>query len=90
MDRGHLIARMFGGDNTLPENIVPLYPDANQKTMRAIEDEVARRLNAGERIYYSVRPVYLFHTDDKRFIPQGVNIWVVGVNGGRNYYVPNR
>lgn len=90
MDRGHLIARMFGGDNTLPENFVPLYPDANQKTMRAIEDDVARRLNAGERLYYSMKPVYLFHTGNKMYIPQGVNIRVAGADAGRNYYVPNR
>jgi hypothetical protein len=31
-------ARMFGGDNTRPENFVPLYPDANRIEMRSPPD----------------------------------------------------
>jgi hypothetical protein len=29
MHRGHLIANRFGGDNSRPENIVPLFPGRN-------------------------------------------------------------
>ena len=56
MDRGHLIARMFGGSNTKPENFVPLYPNANQIQMKAIENEIAARVNRGETVYYAVTP----------------------------------
>ncbi|MGW5425737.1 DNA/RNA non-specific endonuclease [Streptomyces sp. NPDC004059] len=49
-NRAHLIAREFGGSSRA-ENIVPTTVFANQTLMRSVENEIERRLNAGERVY---------------------------------------
>ncbi|WP_229693947.1 DNRLRE domain-containing protein [Lentzea pudingi] len=90
MDRGHLIARMFGGSNTKPENFVPLYPYANQREMRSIEDEVARRVRRGERVYYAVTPIYTQHTGPDMGIPAAVHIYAYSSSGVINRTVINR
>ncbi|WP_374201861.1 hypothetical protein [Actinokineospora sp. PR83] len=79
---------MFGGDNAKSENFVPLYLTANQVTMRRIADMVARRLDAGERIYYYMRPEYNPQTASG--IPLSVSIFVAGDSGGQWYSVSNK
>jgi RHS repeat-associated protein len=56
MDRSHLLARQFGG-SSIPENIVPLYPNANQLSMKAVEAQVRGALETG-RVYYFAAPIY--------------------------------
>lgn len=79
---------MFGGSNFKPENFVALYPWANRAAMRQIEDMVARRLDAGERLYCYVRPEC--NPETTLAIPDLVNIYVFDGIKERWYPVPNR
>lgn len=65
----------FGGSNTKPENIGPLYWEVNQHDMTVAEDDVADRLNRGERVYYYVEAVYRDGVNDE-YILDSVNIYV--------------
>lgn len=88
MDRGHLIANRFGGSNTKPENIVPLYWEVNQHDMTVAEDDVADRLNRGERVYYYVEAVYRDGVNDE-YVPDSINIYVSSESGSMWYYFDN-
>ncbi|MGB3438673.1 MAG: DNRLRE domain-containing protein [Actinophytocola sp.] len=90
MDRGHLMARRFGGSNTKPENLVPLYRGANQIGMARIEDIIARRLNNGERLYVYVRPIYRPGATANSYIPAEIEIYISGATGRLLYVVSNR
>ncbi|MFI6359560.1 DNA/RNA non-specific endonuclease [Streptomyces sp. NPDC050743] len=70
-NRAHLIAREFGGSSRA-ENIVPTTVFANQTLMRSVENEIERRLNAGERVYYQSVPVY----NPDPALPVGVHMYV--------------
>ncbi|GAA3597777.1 DNRLRE domain-containing protein [Kribbella ginsengisoli] len=89
MHRGHLIANQFGGDNRKPENIIPQYSGRNMSDMRKVENNIARRLVAGQTIYYGVFPVYDPYSRDPA-VPKGVQIYWRSSNGeSGDPYVPN-
>lgn len=58
MHRGHLIARMFGGSNTAPENFVPLNANANLSAMKRAENSIQAALRRGEKVFYVATPIY--------------------------------
>jgi len=87
MDRSHLLARQFGGES-IPENIVPLTPNANQNLMAAVERDVGALLATGQRVYYVAAPVY---GQVQPYIPVGVNITYGSATTGLNTeFIPNQ
>lgn len=56
-DRGHLIARRFGGPDTL-ENLVPQDHKINTVDYKDFEDKLAKLLSDGKEIYVEVRTCY--------------------------------
>ena len=57
--RGHLLARMLGGDGGDERNLVTLFQvDTNSPVMGSFEDAVYQAVDAGEVVNYSVTPVY--------------------------------
>ena len=86
MDRGHLLARWFGGESRL-ENAVPLWPNANRVVMRAIENQIRTLLDLGQRVYYMAAPVY---SSADPYVPLGINIWYgSSITPLRNRFVDN-
>ena len=55
--RGHLIADMFDGNNTLA-NIVPMCPEANHGTVAAIETTWAQTIKSGGNVSGSISIAY--------------------------------
>lgn len=59
--RGHLLARILGGDGNLPQNLVTiLQTPTNSPLMRGIEQRIYNAVDAGEIVEYSVKPIYRF------------------------------
>lgn len=56
-DRGHIIADMFDGNNTLA-NIVPMDKTVNQVTVKAIEDSWAQCLEQGGNVSGTINLIY--------------------------------
>ena len=57
--RGHLLARMLGGDGADPRNLVMLYQqDTNSPVMSSFEQTVHDAVKAGEVVNYKVTPIY--------------------------------
>ncbi|AWZ10381.1 laminin G [Streptomyces sp. ICC4] len=59
LQRGHLIAKSLGGSGEDARNLVPLYNKSNSPDMASYERDLARRVEGGETIYYSVTPKYV-------------------------------
>jgi RHS repeat-associated protein len=86
MDRSHLLAREFGG-LSIPQNIVPLWSNANQVTMRNVEYKVEGLLALGQRVYYMAAPLY---GPADSYVPIGINItYGSAASGLRPVFVPN-
>ncbi|WP_405806579.1 DNRLRE domain-containing protein [Streptomyces sp. NBC_00210] len=56
--RGHLLANALGGSGEDRRNLVPLYGKPNMSQMRRVENQIAKRIAAGETMYYQVMPRY--------------------------------
>jgi hypothetical protein len=91
MDRGHLVAREFGGSSDLP-NISPMYTDVNHETvMRPVERNVRARLDNNERVFYAVVPLYHGEGTTLSYpVPYGYNITIISASGSKNMTVPNQ
>lgn len=90
MQRGHLIANRFGGANNLPANIVPQYSGRNMSDMKIVENDIGRRLTAGETIYYAVIPIYDPYTRGHPAVPKGIQIyWSSSSGDSGNPYIEN-
>jgi hypothetical protein len=76
-DRSHVIAGRFDGPPT-EANAMTLERRANQKHMKAFEDDVARRARAGETLEYFVSPLY----DDRMSPPSMVLMTAFGHREG--------
>ncbi|WP_258024269.1 LamG-like jellyroll fold domain-containing protein [Streptomyces bambusae] len=83
LQRGHLIAKSVGGSGEDARNLVPLYNKSNAPDMSSIEARIARRVESGETIYYSVTPEYV--GDDP--IPVRIHIGWIGNREGAGYAV---
>ena len=57
-DRSHLIGRQLGGTGKSPAEMVTLDRRANRSLMTKYENEVARRVRAGDVVEYWVTPLY--------------------------------
>ena len=57
MDRGHLIARRFGGLGDA-SNIVPMDPRINRSYVETFENSLARQVEAGKQVYLRARVEY--------------------------------
>ncbi|MGP4012750.1 golvesin C-terminal-like domain-containing protein [Streptomyces sp. 4N124] len=84
MERSHLIAREFGGNNLRP-NIIPMHKEANDPGMRDVERDVRARLDRGERVFYTVVPIYA----PGRTRPLGVLTYVNSRSGSSTSFVPS-
>ena len=62
-DGGHLIASRFGGSGEL-DNIVPEDKSVNRGGFKSLENEWARNLEDGNKVYVDIDPVY--QNDSKR------------------------
>jgi hypothetical protein len=71
--RGHLIGRQFGGSGRR-ENLVPMYPKANNPWMELHEEIVRAKVDAGMRVWYEVSPVYA----GDRPVPTSIRMRAVG------------
>jgi RHS repeat-associated protein len=88
MHRGHLIARMLGGNNKDPRNFVPLHEEAN-RAMVPYEFLVRSAANSGT-VYYSSVPRYSAYADDPR-IPVGVTLsWRTTTGLAGSEYIENQ
>jgi RHS repeat-associated protein len=88
-ERGHLIARQFGGTSDL-ENIVPMYPHANGWTgMEGIEQQVRDRLNRNERVFYAVIPRYAADTGPINYVPYKIDVYILSASGFMHVSVYN-
>jgi len=68
LDRGHLIAKLFGGRG-IQANLVPLFKRVNQIEMRAIERDVAKLVAShGKAVEYTVEAIYGAHPSIPEFI----------------------
>lgn len=56
-DRGHLIGDQFDGANRL-ENMIPQDADINRIDFKNFENELAKEVKDGKKVYYKVEPVY--------------------------------
>lgn len=89
MHKSHLIGRRFGGANDMRENMVALFQRSNTSGMKVFEKEVAGRVNAGESVYYLVRPVYSACSDNP-LVPIGVQMYCASSSGSSNErFIPN-
>ncbi|MEU0003054.1 DNRLRE domain-containing protein [Streptomyces sp. NPDC006314] len=78
VQRGHLIGKQLGGSGTDKRNLVPLYNEVNSPLMSSFENEVAKRLKAGDSIYYQVDANYTGNNP----IPDSISImWTSVVTG---------
>jgi len=86
-ERGHLIARQFGGTSDL-ENIVPMYPSANGWTgMEGVEQQVRERLNRNERVFYAAIPRYSSNAVD--YVPYKIDVYILSASGFAHIQVYN-
>jgi hypothetical protein len=76
-DRSHLIGHQFGGSNKRI-NIVPLDKEVNETDMLGIENEVAKAIANGNRVYYRVVANYA-KPDDA--VPVSITIHARGSQG---------
>lgn len=87
MDRGHLLARILGGDGDDRRNLVPLYPKANQKVMKKFEAMVNSTTRSDQHtVWYSVTPMY-----DGSDVPIGLAVAWADVTSGDadTFFLPN-
>lgn len=56
-DRGHLIADMFGGDNTLG-NLVPQLSELNRGAYKSLEMKLSDALANGHKVQVNIQPYY--------------------------------
>jgi hypothetical protein len=78
--RGHLIAKQLGGAGNDARNLVTLYQNpVNSPIMRGFENQVRAAVEAGERIRYTVTPIYR----GTEAIPRAVTLSARGSNGFR-------
>ena len=56
-DRGHLIAHMFGGPDTL-ENLVPQNSHLNRSDYNLYENKLKKAVESGSQVYLKVEPRY--------------------------------
>ena len=88
MHRSHLIARMLGGSNVDPRNIVPLYGTANLSMLYTAEYRVAAAAET-QTVFYTSVPVYSAYSDNP-LLPIGVNLQWSGALGARGEeFIPN-
>jgi RHS repeat-associated protein len=90
-DRSHLLAREFGGNNS-PENLVPLYWQANQQNgpnqMGEVEDRIRAALQSKQRVYFLAVPQY---NGLDPYVPTSIQITLgTAVTGLRNFTVINQ
>ncbi|MCP2323432.1 RHS repeat-associated protein [Hamadaea flava] len=86
-ERGHLIARQFGGSSDL-ENIVPMYPHANGWTgMEGVEQQVRARLDRNERVFYAAIPRYSSNAVD--YVPYKIDVYILSASGFAHIQVYN-
>ncbi|MFG2417185.1 LamG-like jellyroll fold domain-containing protein [Streptomyces goshikiensis] len=83
MQRGHLIAKSLGGSGEDLRNLVPLYNKANSPDMSNYERNIARRVQRGETVYYSVTPEY----SGDNPVPVRVHLGWIGDREGAGYAV---
>ncbi|MFJ3582348.1 LamG-like jellyroll fold domain-containing protein [Streptomyces sp. NPDC090127] len=83
LQRGHLIAKSLGGSGEDARNLVPLYNKSNAPDMSNIERELARRVEGGETLYYSVTPQYIGNNP----IPARLHLGWIGNREGAGYAV---
>jgi hypothetical protein len=76
-DRSHLIGHQFGGSNKRI-NIVPLDKEVNETDMLGVENEIAKAIQNGNRVYYRVVANY---TNANDAVPSSVTIHAHGSNG---------
>lgn len=76
-DRSHLIGHQFGGSNKRI-NIVPLDKEVNETDMLGVENEIAKAIQDGNRVYYRVVANY---TNANDAVPSSVTIHARGSNG---------
>jgi hypothetical protein len=78
--RGHLIAKQLGGAGDDVRNLVTLYQNpVNSPIMRGFENQVRAAVEAGERVRYTVTPVYR----GTEAIPRAVTLSARGSGGFR-------
>ncbi|MFI9297720.1 DNRLRE domain-containing protein [Streptomyces gardneri] len=70
MNRSHLLGNQLGGSGWDRRNLVPLWATANQVKMKAEETRVAKMVEAGNTVFYSVTPHYV----DGRLSPTHLTI----------------
>jgi hypothetical protein len=86
-DRGHLVAKRFGGSGSVKGNLAIILRSVNQGIMKTYENAVARAVASGEVIWYRVTPVYR----DPSHIPYEISIQATGSRGFYlNETIPNR
>ena len=56
-DRGHLIGDQFDGSNRL-ENMIPQDADINRKDYRNFENELAKEVKDGKKVYVNIEVIY--------------------------------
>ncbi|MFC3894924.1 LamG-like jellyroll fold domain-containing protein [Lentzea rhizosphaerae] len=78
-DRSHLIGHQFGGSNKRI-NMVPLDKEVNEVDMLGVENQVAKAIEDGNRMYYRVVANYA-KPDDA--VPMSITIHARGSNGFR-------
>lgn len=81
-ERGHLLGAQFGGPGRI-QNIVPLFPRANDPGMKTYETMVRIALDNGETVIYSVEANYIGNNP----IPDSITITAIG-NLGLSIGVP--
>ncbi|MFD3337341.1 LamG-like jellyroll fold domain-containing protein [Streptomyces sp. NPDC058700] len=81
LQRGHLIAKSLGGSGEDPRNLVPLYNKSNSPDMSNTERDLARRVEGGETLYYSVTPQYAGNNP----IPVRLHLGWIGNREGAGY-----
>ena len=78
--RGHLIARALGGSGTDARNLVKLYQNpVNSPIMRDFEAQVRAAVQAGQRVRYTVRPIY----NGSEAVPRAITMSARGSGGFR-------
>jgi hypothetical protein len=80
LDRGHLLAAQLGGSGEDLRNLVPLYPNANRNVMKPYEDDLAKRIQGGQTIFYMVTADY----SGKNPIPTQLQLSWVSSTGERS------
>jgi hypothetical protein len=78
--RGHLIAKQLGGAGDDARNLVTLYQNpVNSPIMRGFENQVRAAVEAGEKVRYTVTPVYR----GTEAVPRAITLSARGSNGFR-------